>query len=291
MKKRGNRKKLFIVAGITIVLVVLILLSAPSSGPLHGVVYDFLASPVAVVQNKFSQWGSRLSSGFNMLMHSDEIEQHISELEQENAALRDAVLENISLKRENEELKGAIIYREEYKDYRIIGGRVISGDINELYNVYTISCGASDGVKEGCFVVTSDGLAGVIQAAGPVSSKVISIVDEQNKIIVRTVEHNELLRVTGASDDNNGRYLRVDRIPKGAILEVGDTLVSSDSGQTYPSGVKVGRITKIVKDEHGSVQYAIAEPFVRLRTLDNVFVMAEETAPAKPAGSGATDGK
>ena len=276
MKKLDNRKLIFVLLGITVVLVGILILSVPSNGPLHETVYNAIASPVAAVQDAFTKLGAGIRGRIEMVVKYDEINARIKELEEANAKMVDAVVENEELRRENRQLRGGIAYQDSYPDFRVIGGHVISGDVNELYNVYTISCGSSDGVAVGSFVVTSAGLVGVIQSVGPISSKVISIVDEQNKLIVRSDKHNELFRVSGAYSDTGGSYLKVDRIPKGAVLEVGDVLITTDSGKDYPLGVKVGTVSGIILDQNGEISYAIAKPFTELRTLDQVFVLTRE---------------
>ena len=54
---------------------------------------------------------------------------------------------------------------------------------------------------------------------------------------------------------------------------MGDTLVTSNSGDIYPYGIKVGVITEIGVNEASGTRYAIAEPAVNLRTVSRVFVM------------------
>jgi rod shape-determining protein MreC len=261
-----------IVCGITLLFVILIAASAPSGSPIHGI-YKVFASPVSVVQNAFSSLGHKVKSGFTLLFHADSVNEELEQLREENAALNDAAMKNQILERENEELKGMLDFQKKYTEFNVVGAEIIAGDVSEMFHTFTINCGTSDGIEEGSFVVTAQGLAGVVHTAGPISSKVISIVDEQNKIIARTMENNEMLRVTGTYADEGGSYLKVDRILDNAEIHVGDTLVTSNSGDIYPYGIKVGVITEIGVNEASGTRYAIAEPAVNLRTVSRVFVM------------------
>lgn len=272
MKSRKNLRILIIIAAVTVVLAVLIVVSASPSSPTHGV-YKVFASPVTLIQETFSSWGKRLKNGFHLLFNADEVNAELEQLRQENASLENAAVENEILQRENAELKGMLDFKEVHSGFDIVGAEVIAGDISEMFNTFTINCGTSDGVEEGSFVVTSEGLVGVIGTAGPISSKVISIVDEQNKIIVRTLENNEMLRATGTYNDDGGSFLRIDRILDETVINVGDTLVTSNSGDVYPYGIKVGVITEIGVDKSSGTRYAIAEPVANLRSIDKVFVM------------------
>lgn len=272
MKKSKKTKMIAIIGGITLILVILTVASAPSGSPIHGI-YKIFASPVSVIQNAFSSLGHKVKSGFTLLFNADSVNAELEELREANAALNDAAMKNEILQRENEELKGMLDFQEKYTEFNVVGAEIIAGDVSEMFHTFTINCGTSDGIEEGSFVVTSRGLAGVVHTAGPISSKVISIVDEQNKLIARTLEHNEMLRVTGTYDDEGGSYLRVDRILDNAEINVGDTLVTSNSGDIYPYGIKVGVITEIGVNEASGTRYAIAEPAVNLRTVGRVFVM------------------
>ena len=272
MKNRKNTKILIIIGSITVALVVLLVASASPSSPTHGV-YRLFASPVNLMQEVFSDWGRSVKNGFRLLFNADEVTAEIDKLKQDNAQLENALVENEILQKENAELKGMLDFKEAYSSFDIVGAEVIAGDVSEMFNTFTINCGTSDGVEEGSFVVTSQGLVGVIGTAGPISSKVISIVDEQNKIIVRTLENNEMLRVTGTYDDEGGSFLKIDRILDDTVINEGDVLVTSNSGDVYPYGIKVGIVKEIGTDKSSGTRYAVAMPIVNLRTIDKVFVM------------------
>ncbi len=254
------------------VLAVVIILSVSLANPVHGS-YKLFASPVNVIQEVFTSFAENVKTRFEMFFSADRISKELEDLRKENDQLKNEATENDILLRENAELKGMLDFKELYSEFDIVGAEVIAGDVSDLYNTFTINCGTSDGIEEGSFVVTSAGLVGVIGSAGPVSSKVISVVDEQNKIIVRTLENNEMLRATGTYDDEGGSYLRIDRILDDTVINVGDTLVTSNSGDVYPYGIRVGVVTEVGQDKASGTRYAIAEPVVNLRSIDKVFVM------------------
>ncbi len=272
MKNRKNSKLYIMISTITVVLAVFIFVSSSPTSPLHGI-YKTIASPVVLLQETFTSWGRSIKNGFNLLFNADEVNAELDQLRQDSANLESIAVENYILEQENAELRGMLDFKESYSEFEIIGAEVIAGDVSEMFNTFTINCGTSDGITEGSFVVTSEGLVGVVGTAGPISSKVISVVDEQNKLIVRTLENNEMLRATGTYNDEGGSYLRIDRILDETVINVGDTLVTSNSGDVYPYGIRVGVITEVGVDKASGTRYAIAESVVNLRTIDKVFVM------------------
>ena len=271
MKKISKKVKVIItIAAILLVFIVFMVISANSTGALHKV-YNAISSPVTSIQKAFSSIGTGIRTGFHYLFNAGEVTEYIEKLEEENASYKDIVTEKDILQRENKELKAMLEFKEKYTDYNIVGGEVIAGDLNEMFNTFTINLGTSDGIQEGDFVINSYGLLGVVKTAGPVSSKVVSILDEQNKMIARTLEGNEMVRVTGTYDDEGGKFLNVDRIPEDSTIDVGDMLVTSNAGSVYPYGIKIGKVIKV--GEADGIKYAVAEPAADFKRITKVFVL------------------
>ena len=272
MKNRKKTKSIVIVAAISLTLILLVVVSSSPDSGLHGF-YKIFAAPLSTVQSAFSNWGTSLKNGFDMLFHSESINEEMDRLREENAALSDAAREREILERQNEELKEMLGYQERYDEFDVIVADVIAGDISEMFNTFTINRGTSDGIEEGSFVIAPEGLVGIISVAGPVSSKVMAISDEQNKLIARILDNNEIVRVVGTYTDESSDLLKVDRILSDTVIEEGDVLVTANSGGVYPYGIVVGTVKEVGVDETTGSRYAIAEPAVNFRTLSSVFVM------------------
>ena len=135
-----------IIGGITLILVILTVASAPSGSPIHGI-YKIFASPVSVIQNAFSSLGHKVKSGFTLLFNADSVNAELEELREANAALNDAAMKNEILQRENEELKGMLDFQEKYTEFNVVGAEIIAGDVSEMFHTFTINCGTSDGIE------------------------------------------------------------------------------------------------------------------------------------------------
>lgn len=272
MKNRKKTKSIIIIAAISFILVLFMIISSSPDSGLHAI-YKIFASPLSAVQSTFSSWGNSLKNGFDMLFHSDSINEEMDRLREENAALADAAKEKEILERQNEELKEMLDYKDRYSEFDVVSADVIAGDISEMFNTFTINCGTSDGIAEGSFVITPQGLVGIVSIAGPISSKVMAISDEQNKLIARLLENNEMVRVVGTYTDDASALLKVDRILSDTVIKEGDTLVTSNSGGVYPYGIVIGTIKEVCVDEVTGSRYAIAEPAVNFRTISSVYVL------------------
>lgn len=272
MKNKKRTKITVVLAAISLALVLLAVLSSSPNSGLHGI-YKVFAAPLSAVQSTFSGWGTSLKNGFDMLFRSDSIQAELDRLREENAALTDAAKEKEILLRQNEELKEMLGYQERYDGFDVVSADVIAGDVSEMFNTFSVNCGTSDGIAEGSLVISPKGLVGIVTVAGPISSKVTAISDEQNKLIARILDNNELVRVVGTYTDEDSPLLKVDRILSDTVIEEGDVLVTANSGGVYPYGIVVGTVKEVGTDPVTGSRYAIAEPAVNFRTLSSVYVM------------------
>ncbi len=98
--------------------------------------------------------------------------------------------------------------------------------------------GSIDGVRRNCVVLAHNGLAGRIVNVRPRTSTVMSIYDHEFKVGVVDVRSGVLGVVSGSD-------MRLNYIPRGVDVRVGDTLITSGLSRIYPYGLKVAEITSI----------------------------------------------
>ena len=120
--------------------------------------------------------------------------------------------------------------------------------------------------------MTSYGLVGLVYNAGYNSSKVRCIVDERSELMCRIKRNDELLRVSGTTNENFTAGLVADRIAKNAAIYVGDVIITADSGDVYPAGLTVGVVSEVTVDEDGN-RYATVVSDVNFTSLTSVTVL------------------
>jgi rod shape-determining protein MreC len=172
----------------------------------------------------------------------------------------------------NEELERLLGVKEIVADYTLLRASVITKDITDWFNEFTIDVGTKDGVKNGTVVMTSYGLVGLVYNAGYNSSKVRCIVDERSELMCRIKRNDELLRVSGTTNENFTAGLVADRIAKNAAIYVGDVIITADSGDVYPAGLTVGVVSEVTVDEDGN-RYATVVSDVNFTSLTSVTVL------------------
>lgn len=283
---KQSKITLFSLAVITVVLIVVIAVSgSPNSD--FSIVYKVFGTPVAALQKGFSTVGRTVSDWFGFLFSYDDIKTELDELREKSSGIPLLEDEINRLELENGELKEMLSFKDYSSDYNLVASNVIAEDVTDWFNHYTIDVGTLDGIKKNYPVITSGGLVGIITEAGLTSSKVMTVVDEQNSFMCRISRSNALVRVRGVSGESLKYELVVDRISEGSSVFVGDTIVTADSGGVYPRGIMVGTVKKVNINEDSGEISAVVELAVDLTSLSKVYVMvSQETDIEDGAGGG-----
>lgn len=101
----------------------------------------------------------------------DSIIEENEQLQQENAQLREQLVDYDIMKRENEQLREVWEMKEEYPDRQIVNANVIGRDPLEKYYSFTIDKGERHGVKVKDCVITAKGVVGRVIEVGPTTQR------------------------------------------------------------------------------------------------------------------------
>ncbi|OJV64496.1 MAG: rod shape-determining protein MreC [Clostridiales bacterium 38-18] len=191
----------------------------------------------------------------------------------ENEALKEQIV-NLTMSQkelaELTELKRALKYVDSDAQIGYVSCNVISKDVGNWFNMFTIDAGVNQGINKNSTVINGNGLVGLVYEVGDNWSKVISIVDQKSSVGF------EMLRVT---DDYDGvlsgttNYELIGELfdPK-ASVKVGDYIVTSGLGM-YPKGILIGKIYEVVVDKDLILNKIKVTPVVDFRKIDKVMVI------------------
>ena len=118
-------------------------------------------------------------------------------------------------------------------------------------------------------VVTERGLVGQISEVGETSSKVLLITDPLSAV-------NSVLqtsRATGMVKGISGGQIFLDEVPQGASIELGDIVLTSGLGGTFPRGLVVGQVTDVSEQDVEMFQTAALHATVDFNKLEVVLVI------------------
>lgn len=269
---KKTKRFIFILAGITVLLVVFLAISSRPDSALHSV-YKAIGTPFQYIQKGFTSFGRSIKNAISVIGDYSEIKDEVESLREENDTLKHLANENEKLKEENNELRDLLGLKGYFEDYEMIAANIIAEDVTDWFNEFTIDRGSADGIYNGCVIITSKGLVGIVYNTGLVSSKARCIVDDQNILVARILRNNALVRVRGMSNENYTHMLKLDRIADQTSLYAGDVIVTAESGSVYPKGIVIGTVVELAEDTQTKKRIAYIEPAVDFTSVTHVYVL------------------
>jgi rod shape-determining protein MreC len=287
MKRKAPR--IFIIVLVTVaILATMILTALPGStrtiiADYFGRVFDPLVS--------FAQAGAKSAGNFfSAVSENRELKDEIAKLEIENSDLRQEIRVNEEKVKAYDELEDALNLKSRFKDYEIVGGKVINRSIGPMFDLFRINLGREDGIW-----VTSDrsypvldsqhNLVGRLYSSELGSSRVLPLLHEGFSISSKvSASAGNNFRVRGSVEYKNRRLCLADQIPEGTPVRVGDLIVSSGDGGLYPEGIEIGRVVEIINDSRSNAMQALIEPSSQLEELNYIFVLIDHALPSGAEG-------
>ena len=163
---------------------------------------------------------------------------------------------------ENRALKRLLNF-EEGLETRFITSRVIADLGGAFAHSLILNAGEEAGVRKGQAALTGDGLIGRISGVGRRSSRLLLITDLNSRIPV-VVEATRTRAVMAGT--NMGRPKLI-HIPTGAVIAIGDRIVTSGHGGVFPVGLPIG-IVAAISDSGIEIQ-----PYVNRNRIEYVRVL------------------
>jgi len=232
-------------------------------------------------------------------------------IQEENRALRQEVA---ALKLQVRSLQS---YADENENLRRIAGvkarlpeesltaRVIARSHNQWFGTVTIDLGRNDGLSTGLPVINADGVVGYVQNVTARTAQVTLLTDPRSAVGGMIARNEVPILVEGAGDPL-GKEATVRALVGGAVMQVGDRIVTSGLSQVFPKGIPIGVITHVEYDSTGLRQHGVLTLDVDFQRLDWVTVLlgpsdidvteafagdsASEERPASVAGLGERSG-
>lgn len=214
---------------------------------------------------------------------------HISQVYDENKALREALTQYVldaqrlnELKIQNTNLVEALQFTERQKNaqnYRYRIADVISVHTDPYNQTININLGAKDGIRENMAVVSTEGLIGRIDRVSNFYSSVqliesLNDIDYSSKAIAATVKGKEsqTYGIIESFDIKSG-LLVMNRIDQSDPLAVGDLVITSGLGKIYPAGIEIGYVMNLGDGEFGITRQALIKSKASTKHLREVFVI------------------
>lgn len=231
----------------------------------------FLIEAFAPIQRSTVSAKEKVSSMFDHYVMIVNTSKENVVLRKEVEELENKIFELQEVKKENERLKQLLQFGKEIPREKVLA-QIVSWDASNEFKVLRINKGSSDGLKKMSPVITMNGLVGYVYRLTPNYADILTILDQNNRvdsIVARTRSHGV---VEGVSDFK----CRLKYLNRTEKVEVGDEVITAGLGNIYPKGIKVGKITKIDKENYGITQSIVVTPSVNFHKLEEVVVLIEQ---------------
>ena len=218
------------------------------------------------VLTPFQEAFAFIPSYFNLKSENQLLRQKLVQMQLQAADLEERRFENVRLRE--------LLSLKEKDRYTYVPAEVIGWNTDQRLNTIVIDVGRSEQIQKYMAVVMEDGVLGRIIEVGLTSSYVQLLTDRNSRIsgLVQRSRDQGIIRYV-----NDALYMQ---LPLRADVRIGDRVVTSGLGETFPSGLPVGSIGRIGLDSRNLFKQVSITPVVDLNRLEEVFVIAGEDKPA-----------
>lgn len=180
----------------------------------------------------------------------------------------------------NERLRHLLSF-EPTVSHPMIAAQVVGKDPSPWSRTVIVDKGTVDGIRQGAPVVVPEGVVGVVVEAGGRYAKVLLLIDPNSAVDALVQETRARGIVKGGGADT----CIFDYVLRKHAISVGDTVVSSGLDGVFPKGLRVGRISEIVRQNAGIFQNVSVTPYVDFDILEEVLIIVDAPTDDRPEGS------
>jgi rod shape-determining protein MreC len=259
-----NRDFLYLAICILLSLFLLVLPGTVKSD-LSAFIFKFTYAPFYALNQEIKQLKG-------VYQENKKLQQKLMELTLENSNLQEEHLENSRLR--------ALLEFRSKLEYQVIPAEVVAAEPNlpPGRGTVLINKGKEEGVKRNMPVLNLYGLVGRIEEIFPHRSTVQLLLNPNFRVSAL----DQRSRVFGIikPDPGPGLLLKLDNVPTGEDVEIGDEVVSSGLGGIFPAGIKIGIVSRVEEETlrqtnpySGIFKEIEIVPAVYFNSLEELFIL------------------
>jgi len=183
------------------------------------------------------------------------------------------------IEKENERLRGLLSSTSKATE-RLLISEIINVDVDPFKQLIVLNKGSNSEVYLGQPIIDAKGIMGQIIHVGPLSSTAILITDASHALPVQVDRTG--LRANAVGTGKFGQ-LNLRHLTHNVDIKVGDTLITSGLGGTFPPNYPVAQITKVEHPAGEPFAYVEATPIAQLDQTREVLLVWRNKPEEKPA--------
>ena len=204
------------------------------------------------------------------------LQEENSLLKKELDNLRSAEYRLKLLETENKELLAMAGYKQQQETLQLLPARVIGVSLGDLHEYFFLDKGEVDAVRPDMVVMTSEGVAGVVDQVYRHYSRFMLISASQSRMGVKVLRRESRAVGVLAGKGPGRSLLQAEYFGRDDDVQAGDMLVTSGIGGKYPAGLFVGTVHQVETDVTGLQKLAQVKPAANLNHPDRVFIVLQE---------------
>ena len=274
-RRKFDRRYLFILAVIAIALVLVVLAFSLQKdrdlNPIEKVAKDTMTVIIKVVSMPFNF----VHDSIEAIAEKDNIYEKYKELKNKEEQIESVISQNDNLKSEVDKLKETLELNTVLSDKVFLNATVVTRNIGYWYEEITIDKGKKNGIEKDMAVVTPKGLIGKVTKVSNYSSTVELLSNDHmsDKISVKIKTKDDYVYGLISTYDSKTNTYTVEGISENEEILEGADVVTTGMGTVFPSGLMIGKVKKVTKDNFDLSKVVQVEAAVDFDDLDYVTVL------------------
>lgn len=148
--------------------------------------------------------------------------------------------------------------------YSYTPAEIVNSSVNRQKNFFTLDKGKNQGVAVDMAIVSLEGAAGIIVGCSDNYSVAMSLLNLDFRLSSRIKNNGYFGSLTW--DGKDYKYAQLNEIPQHVIINVGDTIETTNYSAIFPQGIMVGVISDFKKSggDFYKIQVTLATDFRKL---------------------------
>jgi rod shape-determining protein MreC len=249
---------------LAVLLVSLLLLTVQTRGGGTGRASELVTVAVTPVQGLLVRIHRSALDFWANYVEWKSVRRENTVLREENEHLRVQALQAGETREENVRLRRLLVLRDRLP-LATVSGEVIGREAGGWVRSLTVNRGRGDGIAQQTPVIVPDGLVG----------RVVQLLNDPASTVGAVVQRT---RTAGLVEGDAGGTVRFKFMARdGASVTLGDLVVTSGLGTTFPKGLPVGRVVKVEDKGSALFHFAVLAPAVDFSRVEEVLLVTGQT--------------
>lgn len=162
-----------------------------------------------------------------------------------------------------------LLHLKNIQNFHFIYAKIIGVSPYRGLQGFIIDKGEKDSIRVNDVVLSLKGLVGRVMQVSANNAIVQILLDRNIQISAKILRNNE----RGMLRYFNKNLMIMDYVPKNIQVIQGDIVVTAETSQVYPPGIKIGKVVSIDKKPEDHFQKIYIQPFVHFNNLTEVIIV------------------